>query len=134
MLLLVVKVLVVVVELLGTRFGRCLFRMLADLPDGMTKEQLQKAEVKVMGVGMSAMQRGECSASVYACGLGFFSFHFESSGSKIIATMDLSEAFAFYELNHASITGHCCGGLDLNGSRYCCHFVVEPLNLCYIYS
>ena len=57
-----------------------------------------KARAKVVGIGFAAMQRGERSTSIFSNGLGFFSYQFDGSGAKLVATMSLEEAFQYYKL------------------------------------
>ena len=59
-----------------------------------------KAERKIQGIGLTAMQRGECSTSVYPGGLGFFAYQFDSSGSKLVATIALEEAYTYVRQCH----------------------------------
>ena len=75
-----------------------LCRVLSSTSENATVQA--KAEKKIQGVGFTAMQRAECSTSVYPGGLGFFAYQFDSSGAKLIATIALEEAFIYVRLCH----------------------------------
>eukprot|EP00435_Cladocopium_sp_Y103_P056361 s335_g19.t1 len=63
--------------------------------DESLKDKLYK---KVMGVSLSAMQRGLTTTSVFSSGLGFFGYQFENSGARLLASISLEEAFQLFDL------------------------------------
>ena len=63
--------------------------------DEVAKDKMHK---KVCGVGLSAMQRGLTTTSVFSSGIGFFGYQFEVSGARLLASMSLAEAIKLFEL------------------------------------
>ena len=73
-----------------------ILRMTAGIDaDEAAKDKVYK---KVMGIGLSAMQRGQTTTSVFSSGTGFFAYQFEQSGAKLLASMSLKEAIQLFEL------------------------------------